>query len=137
MARYLVIANLTLVSDELYELIRERAERGPAELHVLVPAARDPSTWRPHVDDEDAAAARTRLDAAIERFSALGIDVQGEVGDSSPVQAVGDVLRRGETFDEVIVSTLPPGPSKWLRMDLPTRIERASGLPVTHIAVRR
>ncbi len=137
MARYLVIANLTLVSDELYDLIRERAERGSAELHVVVPAARDPSTWRSHVEDEDAAAARKRLDAAIERFSALGIDVQGEVGDASPVQAIGDVLRRGEAFDEVILSTLPPGPSRWLRMDLPARIERASGLPVTHVTARR
>lgn len=137
MARYLVIANLTLVSDELYELIRERTRRGPTQLHVLVPATRDPSSWRGHVDDEDAAAARERLKAAVERFSALGAEVQGEVGDPSPVQAVGDVLRRGETFDEVILSTLPAGPSKWLRMDLPARIERTTGLPLTHITSRR
>jgi hypothetical protein len=136
MARYLVIANLTLIGDELLDVVRDRAERGPAELHVLVPAGHDPSSWKLHVEDEAVAAARRRLDAALERFAALGVEVHGEVGDASPIEAVGDVLRRGESFDEVIVSTLPVGPSRWLRMDLPRRIERLSGLPVTHVAAK-
>jgi phage-related baseplate assembly protein len=133
MARYLVVANRTVVSDDLYDLLRSRTERGPAEIHVLVPAASDPSTWRLHVQDEDVTEARARLETALERFRALGATVTGEVGDASPLQAVGDVLRTGATFDEVIVSTLPPRASRWLRMDLPTRIERSFGLAVTHV----
>jgi len=31
------------------------------------------------------------------------------------------------------VSTLPGGISKWLKLDLPHRVERATGLPVTHV----
>jgi hypothetical protein len=133
MARYLIVANLTVVGDELYELVKDRVERGPAEIHVLVPAGAGAGGAWTHVEGEDIAAARKRLEAAVERFADLGAEVTGEVGDASPVQAVGDVLRTGATFDEVIVSTLPQRSSKWLRMDLPRRLERAYGLNVTHV----
>jgi hypothetical protein len=36
----------------------------------------------------------------------------------------------------VILSTLPPGPSRWLGMDLPHRVERRFGVPVTHVVDR-
>jgi hypothetical protein len=36
-------------------------------------------------------------------------------------------------FDEIIVSTLPKHVSKWLKLDLPHRVERATGKPVTHV----
>jgi hypothetical protein len=69
------------------------------------------------------------LESALERFRALGADVIGEVGDPSPVMAIGEVLRR-RSFDALILSTLPVGPSQWLRHDLPDRIEQAFNLPV-------
>ena len=75
------------------------------------------------------AVARRRLDGALERLRALGADVVGEVGDPSPIVAIGDVLRR-RPFDTLILSTLPVGPSQWLRHDVPTRIERLFNLPV-------
>ncbi len=36
-------------------------------------------------------------------------------------------------FDEIIVSTLPPGLSRWLRQALLHRVRRAFSLPVTHL----
>lgn len=42
-----------------------------------------------------------------------------------------DAVHAGD-FDEVIVSTLPPGKSKWLRRDLVNQVKRL-GLPVTAI----
>jgi GABA permease len=54
------------------------------------------------------------------------------VGDPDPVAAVGDALRARE-FDEVIVSTLPRGVSRWLRLSLPHRLERMTDLPVHHV----
>ena len=80
--------------------------------------------------------AQQRLDEALIRFRELGATADGEVGDDSPLRAISDVLRRQE-FDEIILSTLPPGPSRWLKQDLPHRVVRSFNLPVTHIVAMR
>ena len=132
MARILVVANVTLGGDHLTDLLRARLEKDKdCSVHVLVPASPDPSRW---VDDEmqDVDEARARLASALERFGALGCDVHGEIGEGRPVDAVGDVLRR-ESFDEIIISTLPVGPSRWLKADVVSRLERAVTIPVTHV----
>ena len=128
MRHYLVVANQTLKQPELTEKIRTCIEAGPCDFFLLVPATRThgPVRWTP----ADAfAVARRRLDGALERFRALGADVVGDVGDPSPVVAIGEVLRR-RSFDALILSTLPVGPSQWLRGDVPARIERLFGIPV-------
>jgi nucleotide-binding universal stress UspA family protein len=132
MPTYLVVANLTLGGDSLLDILRDRASRGPCRFHVLVPASADPSGWV-HSEEDDVAAAHRRLEAATQRFSALGeqVEVSGEVGDR-PIDAVLDVVRR-EDIDEIILSTLPVGVSKWLRIDLVSRIQRAVDIPVTHV----
>lgn len=139
MARYLVVANLTLGGEALLATLRDRVAGGGARIHILVPATSDPATWHLHAEEEEVAAARQRLEAAKARFADLGADdVTGEVGALQPVYAIGDVLtrERDDPFEEIILSTLPPGPSKWLRMDLPHRVARAYELPVTHVEAR-
>jgi hypothetical protein len=131
MRSYLVVANRTLTGDRLVAEVRARAQAEPSRFHVLVPAT--PSAA--HTNWTEGAAhkvAQQRLDDALETFRAAGIDVTGEVGDESPVLAVGDVLRR-EPFDEIILSTLPPGASKWLKRDLPHKLARQYHVPVTHV----
>jgi GABA permease len=128
MRHYLVVANQTLKQSELKEKIRACLDAGPCDFFLLVPATRThgPVQWTP----ADAnALARRRLDGALERFRALGADVVGEVGDPSPVVAIGGVLRR-RSFDALILSTLPTGPSQWLRGGVPARIERLFKVPV-------
>jgi hypothetical protein len=128
MRHYLVVANQTLKQPELLEKIRTCNEAGPCDFFLLVPATRahGPVQWTP----ADAnALARRRLNSALERFRALGARVVGEVGDPSPVVAIGALLRR-RSFDSLILSTLPAGPSRWLRSDVPTQIERLFNLPV-------
>ena len=36
-------------------------------------------------------------------------------------------------FDEIIVSTLPTGSSRWLGLDLPHRLEKLTSVPVRHV----
>jgi hypothetical protein len=131
-ARYLVVANQTLGGDALLDRLRAAAAEGSCELHVLVPASADP-TQAFHDGTVDRQLARKRLDEALGLFAEFDATVSGEVGDHRPVDAVGDVLRRGERFDRIIVSTLPAGASRWLRLDAVSRIERAVDVPVEHI----
>jgi hypothetical protein len=54
------------------------------------------------------------------------------VGDPDALAAVQDACNF-TSYDEIIVSTLPLHVSKWLKLDLPHKVEHASGLPVTHV----
>ena len=144
--RYLVVANQTLPSPGLAELVAEKASVGPSEFHVLVPEG--PRTVVFHDPSELAAAhvvevgdherllameeAEERLDAFRSEFAALGARLTGEVGLGDPLTAIQRVMDRA-SFDEIIVSTLPVGLSRWLKLDLPARVERTFGLPVTHL----
>jgi hypothetical protein len=133
MARILVVANRTAESQELLDVLKERGEGNefvlvvPASGHGLEKAA-DPDAARDHTEPH--------LSAALEHWRREGLQVEGTVGDSDPLAAVQDAVNFGD-FDEVIVSTLPVRASKWLKMDLPTRVERATGKPVTHVETKQ
>lgn len=129
--RYLVVANQTLGGEHLAETVRACLAAGPSRFHIVVPATQPPdnAVW---TEGEARALAQRRLDAALERFRTLGAEVQGEIGDERPLEAIADAVRDLE-FDEIILSTLPPGLSRWLGQDLPHRVERQYELPVRHV----
>jgi hypothetical protein len=131
MRRCLIVANQTLMSPQLREEVLRRRDAGDYEFHVVVPATHTHGTglW---TEGQALAHARDALATALDHFRADGIDVTGEVGDADAVLAVNDVVTR-EGVDEIIVSTLPPGVSRWLKRDLPHRLERRFGIPVTHV----
>lgn len=128
---YLVVANQTLGGEHLVEKVRACLAAGPCRFHVVVPATapEDHPTW---TEAETHAIAQDRLNLALERFRGLGAEVEGEVADPNPMDAIRDVLLR-EEVDEIILSTLPAGISRWLKQDLPSRVERTFDLPVTHL----
>src|SRR5437879_6812269 len=134
MRRYLVVANQTVTGPALLATLRARQRATPSRFRVVVPATRKHSgaLW---TEGEARANAQRQLDRALQDMRGQGLEVSGEIGDDNPVLAAGDVLRR-ERFDEVIVSTLPPGISRWLHLDLPRRLERIAGVPVTHVIQR-
>jgi len=130
--RVLLVANRTATDPPLLEAVRRRARRGPATFHLMVPAT--PQGLHRLVDPEVAGLdeANRRLQAALPILSeAAGQPVTGHVGDANALAAVQDALNlRG--FDEIILSTLPWRVSRWLRVDLPSKV-RALGLPMLHV----
>jgi nucleotide-binding universal stress UspA family protein len=130
-AQVLVVANRTAGSTELLEALRQRAERGPARFHLVVPASPRGASWAFDMSAGQDAAEHD-LEGALERIRAIGIDIDGEVGDPDPVAAVSDSAHAG-SYDEVIVSTLPHHISKWLKVDISRKVAHATGLPVEHV----
>jgi hypothetical protein len=115
----LVVANVTAGSDELLDSLRERAEQGACRFTLVMPAS--------------GTEARTRLEAALEQMREAGLDnVEGKVGDPDPVVAVMDMWDPLK-LDEIIVSTLPTGSSRWMGIDLPHRLEKLTSVPVHHV----
>ena len=135
MRRYLVVAHQTLTSCELLEAMKAKTEEeADTTFHLLVPIYHGAPglTW---TEGHDRAVARRRMDEAQLRMTAEGLTVAGEVGSDSPVDSVDQVLRREgrESFAGIIVSTLPRNVSKWLKVDVPSRIQRKTTLPVDHL----
>lgn len=127
----LIVANQTAGGAHLKTLVRERMESGPCRFTLLVPAT--PSgEHMTYTEGEAHALAEERLAEALAGLKGLGAEVNGLVGDPSPLSAIGDVLL-ADPHDEIVVSTLPIGASRWLKQDLPHRVERQFHLPVTHI----
>jgi hypothetical protein len=119
----LVLANVTAGSESLCRTLTERAAREPASFELLVPATGAGG---------GRAAAQETLAAAVSRLREAGLEATGSVGDADPIIAVTEAWdpRR---YDEIIVSTLPIGSSKWLHAGLPERVYKITGVPVCHI----
>ena len=86
----------------------------------------------PATDEEATAQAQQLLDQFLKRLRELGAKAEGELGNPDPLHAIAEVLAR-DRFDEVIISTLPERVSKWLHTDLPHKVQRRFGVPVTTI----
>jgi nucleotide-binding universal stress UspA family protein len=127
----LVVANQTLGGRALMEVPREQLADDDCDIHIVVPATNPADHWV-YTEGEAQALAAERLERARSRFGALGCAVTGEVGDANPLYAVRDAVREREV-DVIVVSTLPPGISRWLGMDLPSRVARTFDLPVHHV----
>ena len=131
-ANVLVVAHQTAATPPLLDAIRERAQRGPARFHLVVP--RQPHGMHKVVDPLEAGeeeAQRVLADALPKLSAVAGHEVTGGLGDSEPLMAIQDAINLGN-FDEIIISTLPLGVSRWLKLDLVSKA-RAIGLPVTHV----
>ena len=134
--RVLIVANRTAATEKLLEAVRRRAEAGPAEFHLLVPAT--PHGLHRIVDPEVAGReeAAAQLELALERLrEVLGAEVTGHVGDADPIAAIHDTLHERDV-DEIMISTLPRRLSRWTRLDLPSKA-RGLGKPVTHVEGER
>ena len=134
-ARVLVVANRTAATPALLDAVRARIEAGPADFTLLVPAAAHGIARVTDPEDTDVSEAQASLDLAIPLLEeVVGGRVEGLVGDPDPFLAIQDAVNV-HGFDELIISTLSPRVSRWLRMDLPRRLT-VLGIPITTVTAK-
>ena len=123
----LIVAHRTAATPLLLNAIRARAARSPCKFTLLVPRP----YWDPDTEEAEATLelALPLLEEVAER------PVHGIIGDSDPFVAMRDVVMSAG-IDEIIISTLPVRVSRWLRRDLPHRVEEF-GLPITVVTAQQ
>jgi hypothetical protein len=129
----MLVANQTVQGGELRDAALDlQSQDAAAEFTLIVPATR---VVRGLIWDEveTKAVAQSRLESGMAWLKAAGCQVvDGRVGDEDPVLAVEDELRR-KRYAGVVISTLPPGASRWLKLDVVSRIKRR--LPADSLVV--
>ena len=133
MPRHLIVAHDTATSPTLIEQVQEVAQNEPGtEFVLLVPATpvAELKLLRALADDATTTA-KHQADAARTAFAAAGIELlDARVGAADPLEAIADEVRRSPGYGAFIISSLPEEHSRWLRADLPRRVEQEYGLPV-------
>jgi len=134
-ARVLVVAHKTAATPALLDAVRERAAAGDATFTLLVPKpthgldrVADPEDVGMDEGEQVLALALPLLEEA------AGAPVEGKVGAPTPIEAIADAIN-AEGYDEVIISTLPSRVSRWLRLDLPSKVA-GMGVKVTTVTAR-
>jgi hypothetical protein len=125
----LAVANRTASGDELFDVLRARAQATPGGERdrlflVVVPQ-----------EGGDGAAtrrARTRLALVLARLREAGLTAAGMIGDPDPYTAIMNALQYFRV-DDIVVSTFAETKSGWLRADLIERVRSASGKDVEHV----
>ena len=123
-ANVLVVASQTAASHQLLDAVKARAERSPIRVTLVMPAQGPGLSGRE--------AMRAQLDEALAGMRGAGIDADGVIGDTNPMDAVAECFDPAR-HDEAIVCTLPGHSSKWLQHDFPHRVARFTGVGVTHV----
>jgi len=122
----LVLANRTASSDRLLQHLRAKAEDG-GKTHLFIVVIPLEGGQGIHVNR-----ARAALGQYLDRARAAGLLTAGMVADPDPFIAAKNALQMFRV-DEVVVSTLGPERSGWLRADLVGRIRKSTDAPVEHV----
>ena len=122
--RVLIVANRTAATPTLLDHVTRLAGERPSVFSLLIPDA-------PKSEHTD-----WTMELALPLLErAAGGAVEGLTGEQDPLEAIRRAVADGE-YDEIVISTLPRRVSKWLRRDLPRRVE-SLGLPVTVVTPER
>jgi hypothetical protein len=132
--RLLVVATAPVDDSLLRDRLHEYG--GPdADVRVVAPASDlSPLEWLASDEDEARGEAAEIARSATRAAEPEAARVEGEVGDSDPVQAIEDALRQFQA-DEVLVVTRPGDEANWLEQDSAAEASERFGIPVTHLVV--
>jgi hypothetical protein len=135
MARYLIVAHQTAGSPELLERVKELAAADPAaEFTLLVPATPTDHLLHNWEEGEARQLARRRAEEASRRLTEAGLNVTAaRIGSHAPLDAISDELLARPGYERIVLSTFPPGISRWLKGNLPAILRRRTRLPVDHV----
>ncbi len=130
----LLVANETVVSPALVELLERKAAETPIRVSVVAPVNQPQQGYVVYYDTRRAAA-RRRLDKTLALLRKAGIPADGVVVESDPVAALRDAIDQLDP-DEIVVSTHPRSQSRWLRRDAVEAMRRVAGTrPFEHVVV--
>lgn len=143
MMRYLMLVDAPM-GPELPVAELERLNTAAASFHVVVPARSLHEEERklvlleesPEQSDTppEVVAAGWRLGQILDSLQAVGLEADGSIGSDDPVDSIEAALDAGD-YDAVVVVTEPSGIAGWVKLDLPSRIERHVDEPVVTIEV--
>jgi hypothetical protein len=86
--------------------------------------------------DEAIGPARERLETSLRALRDAGVEADGEVGDSDPVQAISDELQKHEDVDRVLlISHASEEDAAYAEKELLDRVEANIEAPVTELRV--
>jgi hypothetical protein len=135
--RALVVVNEQVAGAELRDVLLTHLSTGVSEVFVVAPALADSGLKHTMGDIDDAIEpARERLRGALQELRDAGLDADGEVGDSDPVQAIGDEIVKFDP-EQILVVAHRDEEGAFAEKGLLEQAERDFDLPVTELVVNR
>jgi hypothetical protein len=123
--RTLVVANETVDSAALLDVLRRKAAEEPRRFIVICPQAATNG-------DGGGGEAADRLAHTLKQLEDAGLEAIGQVVHPDPYTAIQNALQFYAP-DDIVISTFPETRSGWLRADLIGRVEASTGKPVEHV----
>jgi hypothetical protein len=122
--RTLVVANQTVASPALLDVLRRKAQEERRRFIVICPEA--------DTNGNGGGDAAERLAHTLKALEDAGLEAIGQVVHPDPYTAIQNALQFYAP-DDIVISTFPETRSGWLRADLIGRVEQSTGKPVEHV----
>jgi hypothetical protein len=122
--RTLVVANQTVASSALLDVLRRKAQEERRRFIVICPEA--------DTNGNGGGDAAERLAHTLKSLEDAGLEAIGQVVHPDPYTAIQNALQFYAP-DDIVISTFPETRSGWLRADLIGRVEQSTGKHVEHV----
>lgn len=135
--RALVVVNEQVAGGELRDVLLAHLGTEISEVFVVAPALADSGLKHTMGDIDDAISpARERLRGTLQELRDAGLNADGEVGDSDPVQAINDEIIKFDP-EQILVVAHRDEEGAFAEKGLLEQAERDFDLPVTELVVNR